>query len=145
VSTIPDDDLVARLVFDPWMRSEDKDLIWANVFQFPTEDGKVESVVWRRHAPAISDVHTHGCEKQASDRGKGKSRSTYVGAITGMVEDIKSCKSKSGSCFTVDPDPTQGIHHVHLGFSAGSTKADRSELKVILRSKFGALEPHSCP
>jgi len=104
------------------MRSEDKDLIWPNILQFPSADGQVESVVWRRHAPQIEDVHKLGCEKQKNDRAKGRTSSTYFGAITGNVGDIKSVKSKSGISLTVVPAPYEGVHHAHLGFSAGSTK-----------------------
>jgi hypothetical protein len=112
------------------MRSEDKDLIWPNIFQFPSADGQVESLVWRRHAPKIEDVHRIGCEKQRNDRAKGRANSTYFGAITGNVGDIKTVKSKSGKSFTIVHAPEQGVHHAHLGFSEGSTKADRTELKV---------------
>jgi hypothetical protein len=95
--------------------------------------------------PKLKDVHQIGCEKQKHDRAKGRNHSTYFGSITGMVLAIRGLRSKSGISFTVEPVPSEGIHHVHLGFSAGHTKVDRNELKVVLRTKFGDLEPHSCP
>ena len=144
-STIPDLHGVSRLLFEPSMRDEYKDLLWPAIFQFPSADGCVESVVWRRHARTLKDVHKIGCEKQTNDRAKGRSRSTYFGSITGNVAAIRGLRSKSGISITVVPEPSEGIHHAHLGFSAGYTKVDRTELKVMLHTRFGSLDPHSCP
>ncbi|QHP70452.1 hypothetical protein EI171_26075 [Bradyrhizobium sp. LCT2] len=142
---ISDDDLVSRLLFEPSMRKEEKDLVWDNIFQFPSDQGQCESVLWRAKAPTIDEVHSSGCAKQASDRAKGKDRSTYFGSITGKVSDIRSLKSATGACLTVEHAPDEGKSHAHIGFSPGTKKNDRSELKVMLRSAFGALEPHTCP
>lgn len=84
--TIPDQDAVSRLLFEPSMRREDTDLFWEATFQFPSDQGQVESVVWRAKVIPISGVHAFGCAKQASDRAKGKHKSTYFGAITGTLE-----------------------------------------------------------
>ena len=61
---IPEDDEVSRLLFAPLMGAPGGDLIWENVFQFPSADGYCESVVWRKYAVTIADVHALGCEKQ---------------------------------------------------------------------------------
>jgi hypothetical protein len=142
--SIEDPDMVSRLLFEPGMRSQDNDLHWENVFQFPTVDGNVESVIWRKHAISIEDVHRHGCEKQKNDRAKGRSKSTYFGAITGNVGDIRSLQSSGGIRFVVNYVPKEGKAHAHIGFSPGSKKNDRNELKFVLRAKFGNLEPHAC-
>jgi hypothetical protein len=126
------------------MRAEDKDLIWHNIFQFPSDGGQVESVIWRAKAPDLDVVHKFGCEKQASDRAKGRARSTYIGAITGNVGEIRSLKNGAAS-LTVVYKPDEGDAHAHVGFTPNATKADRNALKVLLRSKFGPLEAHTCP
>jgi hypothetical protein len=141
---IPDPDMISRLLFEPGMRDSDQDIFWDGVFQFPSDAGNCESVVWRKYAATIAEVHAMGCAKQISDRDNGRVRSTYFGAITGIVGDIRSMKSACGISFTVVHVPAEGIFHAHIGFSPGSKKNDRSELKVLLRSKFGQVESHTC-
>lgn len=142
--TIPDPDMVSRLLFDPGMRNEDKDLFWENIFQFPSNAGNCESVVWRKYAVAIENVHAIGCEKQKSDRSKGRDKSAYFGGLTGRVGDIRAIRSAGGIVFTVLHVPDEGVYHAHIGFSPGSKKTDRSEMKVLLRDKFGPIEAHTC-
>jgi hypothetical protein len=140
---IPDLDDISRLLFEPVMRL-DKDLIWENVFQFPTSGGQTESLVWRKYAATIAEVHALGCGHQAAARQKGKS-AAYFGGISGNVGDIRSLKSANGISFTIDHFPDEGQEHAHIGFTAGSQKNDRNSLKVLLRSKFGSVESHTCP
>jgi hypothetical protein len=127
------------------MRAEDEDLVWQSIFQFPSDQGQCESVVWRAKAVDIADVHALGCTKQVSDRTKGNLRSTYFGAVTGNVGEIRAIRSATGAFLTIVHVPSEGEAHAHVGFSPGTNKNDRSSLKVQLRSKFGPLEPHSCP
>jgi hypothetical protein len=142
---IPDPDMVSRLLFEPSMRGADRELFWEGIFQFPSDAGRCESVVWRKYAKDIANVHEKGCEKQSSDRSHGKNKSTYFGAITGNVGDIRSIRSASGIYLTVEHVPDEGIFHAHVGFSPGSKKNDRSTLKVLLKAKFGPVEGHACP
>jgi hypothetical protein len=139
---IPDHDHVSRLLFEPSMRV-DLDLLWPLIFQFPSDQGRVESVVWRAKAIELGTVHGLGCEKQMSDRGKGKLTSTYFGAITGNVGEIRSIRS-AGASFTVIHVPEEGDEHAHVGFSPGATKSERNALKFLHREKFGPLEAHAC-
>jgi hypothetical protein len=141
---IPDPEMVSRLLFEPSMRREDENIFWENVFQFPTAAGGCESVIWRKYAMTVADVHNLGCEKQTSDRNKGRHQTTYFGAITGNVGEIKAIRSANGICFTIVHVPDEGVFHAHVAFSPGSKKNDRTELKVLLRSKFSALEAHAC-
>ena len=142
---IPDDDFVSRLLFDPSMRNEDRDLIWPAIFQFPSDQGQCESVIWRGKVASIAEVHTLGCAKQVSDRSKGRSKSTYFGAITGNVGTVRALRSATGKFFEVVHKPDEGEEHAHMTFSAGTSKNDRNSLKLLLNSAFGPLEPHACP
>jgi hypothetical protein len=139
---ILDHDQVSRLLFEPSMRV-DQNLIWPLIFQFPSDQGRVESVVWRAKAIEIDTVHNFGCAKQVSDRSRGKLNSTYFGAITGNVGEIRSLRS-AGASFTVIHVPSEGDEHAHVGFSPGATKVERNALKVLLGSKFSPVEAHSC-
>jgi hypothetical protein len=127
------------------MKTKDRDLFWENVFQFPSNAGRCESLVWRKYAVAIDETHDLGCNKQASDRAQGRDRSVYFGAITGNAGEIRSLRSTRGIGLVIDHVPAEGIFHAHLGFSPGSEKNDRTELKAILRLKFGEVEGHQCP
>lgn len=144
LEVIPDSDTISRLLFEPFMRAEDKDVLWENVFQFSSKHGAIESVVWRKYAPTLAAVHALGCQKQTSDRAAGK-RSAYFGSLTGDVAEIRTIRSANGICFTIDHAPAEGIWHAHVGFSDGSNKNDRNSMKVMLRAKFGDVETHICP
>ena len=141
---IPDPDMVSRLLFEPSMRAGDKSLFWENIFQFPSNAGRCESVIWRKYAADMPDVHALGCEKQVRDRNNGNDKSIYFGAITGNVGDIRSIRSANGIYLTAEHVPEEGIFHAHVGFSPGSKKNDRNTLKVLLRSKFGSVDEHTC-
>lgn len=141
---IPDSDMVSRLLFEPTMRKEDLDLFWENIFQFPSNQGQCESVIWRAKAPTIEEINAFGCAKQKSDRDKGRDRSTYFGSITGKVGEIKALKSASGASLTVEHAPDEGEAHAHIGFSPGAKKNDRNELKFLLRGAFEPLDAHTC-
>lgn len=143
---IPDTDEVSRLLFEPFMRPAGRDdLHWDNIFQFPSDQGACESVVWRAKAPAMVDVHAIGCDKQGSDRKSGRTKSTYFGSITAKVAEIRALRSKGGISITVSHCPDEFEAHAHLAFSDGAKKNDKSELKVLLRAKFGPLSGHTCP
>ena len=126
------------------MRPDDNDILWNNVFQFPTSAGVTESLIWRKYAPTIVDVHSLGCSRQAAARAKGRN-SNYFGAITGNAGDIRSLKSATGISFTIDHVPAEGMEHAHISFTAGSEKNDRNSLKVMLQTKFSSVDTHLCP
>lgn len=105
---IPDEDDVSRFLFSPSMGGRGSELIWNYVFMFKTDRNYCESVVWRRYASALIDVHNIGCDKEAADRVQGKD-STYFGTLTGRVERIRAIRSKTGAHFLVVHAPEEGI------------------------------------
>jgi hypothetical protein len=143
---IPEDDEVSRLLFAPLMGAPGGDLVWDNVFQFPSADGYCESVVWRKYAPTIADVHLLGCNKQYT-RPADKKLITYTGAITATVANILKLASKNGVKFKVEHYPPDGIYHVHVAYEFDGTisKNDKVELKSELRKVFGQRSDHTCP
>jgi hypothetical protein len=141
---ISDPDLLTRLLFEPSMRREDRDLIWDSIFQFPSDQGQCESVIWRVKLPDILDVHRIGCEKQVSDRAQGRLRSTYFGSISSTARKIRSIRSTTGAFLAVNHVPEESDAHAHITFSPGANKTDRTHLKLQLRLLFGPLEAHAC-
>jgi hypothetical protein len=144
--SIPGADNVSRHLFAPGMGFPDGNLVWDNVFMFKTERNFKESVVWRKYAPKICDVHVLGCVKQTADRANGKNCS-YFGALTGNVDEIRRIRSKTGAYFEVIHVPVEGIHHAEIGYShdRALTKNDKAELKSEIRRKFHDRADHRCP
>jgi hypothetical protein len=143
---IPGDDDVSRHLFAPSMRSPSGDLIWVNVFMFKTDRNYRESVVWRKYAATIAEVHALGCTKQAGDREAGK-KFTYFGALTGNVDEVRKIRSKTGARFQVLHVPDEGNHHAEISYlhDRELTKNDKAELKDAIKKKFLARAEHTCP
>src|SRR4051812_1244204 len=100
------------------MGAADLDLIWMNIFMFKTDRNFRESVVWRKYAPDIQDVHSLGCTKEWADRRLGKD-CTYFGALSGNVDRIRDVKSAKGARLEVVHVPSEGIHHAEIGYVRG--------------------------
>jgi hypothetical protein len=143
---IPDEDDVSRHLFGPSMGSHGTDLIWDVVFMFKKDRSFRESVVWRKYAVTLADVHALGCNKQHKDRAEGKAM-TYLGALTSNVGRIRQIRSKSGARFQVYHAPEEGIQHAEIRYFHDSplTKNDKAELKNGIRKEFYERSEHRCP
>ena len=149
---MPDDHVVSRWVFYPRMTTEEHELIWHTVFEFPK--GRPESVVWRKYLPDIQHVHREGCLREACankrNEERGKDLIRYEGAISAQVGRIRSIRSSNSFGFAVAHDPSDGqpIYHAHIAYAADAdrplTKQDKIELKTLLRAVFSDLSAHSC-
>jgi len=150
VETIPSEDAVSRMIDSPekWSPEEQK-FIDERVFLFKTPD-EVESVVWRKYASAIADVHVIGCGRQAEKRrSEAHSSWTYEGATTAPVSAVRSIQNIKGDRVEVSHAPDEGIHHAHLElhFSDGKDfrKQRKADLKEAVRNLFSVIEAHRCP
>lgn len=143
---IPDDDDVSRHLFSPSMGNTGGDLVWGNVFMFKTDNQFRESIVWRKYARTLADVHGLGCQKQTNDRAAGK-KITYFGALTGNVGRIRAIRSKTGARFQVLHVPDEGIHHAEISYIQDRplSKNDKAELKRGIKEEFRDRSEHSCP
>ena len=116
-------------------------LIWkGGVFQFPTDDRQCDSVVWRKYAKSIDDVHALGCD---AEKPPGK---IYKGAITTQVGRLREVTLASGHAFEVNHEPDEGVHHAEVcvrphGKLPKSVKAD---IRKWLVQVFDPREPHEC-
>jgi hypothetical protein len=143
---IPDEDDVSRHLFAPFMGAHGADLIWDVVFMFKTDKKFRESVVWRKYAATLVEVHALGCNKQRADRTAGKNI-TYFGALTSNVGRIRKIRSKRGARFQVTHVPDEGIQHAEISYLHDSplTKNDKAELKTGIRKEFSERSEHTCP
>jgi hypothetical protein len=147
---IPSEDAVSRMIDSPEKWSpEEKKFIDERVFLFKTPD-EVESVVWRKYAPEIADVHAIGCARQAEKRlNEAHSSWTYEGAASAAVSAIRSIQNIKGDHLEVSHAPDEGIHHAHLElrFLAGNDfrKQRKADLKEAVRNLFSVMEAHRCP
>jgi hypothetical protein len=128
------------------MGAHGSDLLWINIFMFKSDRGHCESSVWRKYAQLVADVHRLGCTKQQNDRTAGRN-STYFGALTGNVGKVRGLRSKKGGRFIVVHKPDEGIQHAHIAIENPATlsKADRTELRILIRAEFTEKSEHQCP
>lgn len=144
---IPAGDLVSRHVDSPdkWL-PEERIFVELRLFMFQRPE-EVESVVWRKYAPLLSDVHTLGCDRQKVRR-EDKPHWTYEGAITATVADIREIQTPVGDGFEVLHDPDEGVHHAHIKYRLAQVqdglRQRKLDLKERLRKSFGALDSHAC-
>jgi hypothetical protein len=148
IEAIPDEDEVSRHIDSPLRFSAaEQRLIERQVFQFPSDDGNRESLIWRKYKPTLAELHAMGCERQAHKRTTNPGW-TYEGAITIVVGAIRQLRNRMGNGFVVEHDPEEGTHHVTIRFSIpegyGLKKAEKSELKDMLVRAFRPIDRHSC-
>lgn len=143
-----DDHMVSRSVFDPPMGKDLANLVWREVFQFPSDNQQCESVIWRKFAPKITRVHRIECRRQRVLRAKGRKK-TYTGALTACVGRIREFRNPNNHGFLVSHEPSEGIHHVHIQYQVSPnnplTRSDKNELKFALKVIFDDRSPHTCP
>jgi hypothetical protein len=145
---IPDGEMVGRLIDFPRMYHDSMGLIWKQVFQFP--GGQHESLVWRKYAPTVEDVHRLGCQRESEKR-ETKPDMRYSGFISSTAGAIRGIRTQRGHGFALMHIPEEGLHHIGVfyapdgGASPTSLKpGDKGELKLALGQVFGDLIPHSC-
>jgi hypothetical protein len=137
VEHVPNEEAISRLIYYPRMYEAYEGLIWQVVFEFPKST--CESVVWRRYAPGVEDVHTIG--KDIEEQKKLRRPDVrYVGFISAHVGDVRSIRTANGHSFTVMHEPSEGRHHAHVCYNSACerdlTKNDKNELKMMLRKTF---------
>lgn len=145
IESILASDEVSRHVFFPFM-FENYEIFWKKVFLFKTDNKYCESVVWRKYAPSIIDVHVLGNIKVTKDRLTHESRE-YRGAYTCLVTLIRNINTANNISIEVEHDPSndQGRHHSHLKLLIPENinkpkKNDRSEIVLKLKHVFEPLE-----
>jgi hypothetical protein len=144
---IPSQDQVSRHIDSPekW-HPDERRFVEDRLFLFKKPE-EVESMVWRKYAPLIGDVHALGCARQV-DRRVSRPDWTYEGAITAQVGEIRSIQNSAGDRFEVVHAPAEGEHHVHIECQFAQDqqylKQRKSDLKEFLRKIFSPLEAHSC-
>ena len=144
---IPGKSKITKMIFDPPMGHNVRNLIWKEVFQFPSKYDHCESVVWRRFVPAGSCVHRIGCMRQHDLRLGGRSK-TYAGSVTAQVREVRAYRNPNNHGFNVFHAPSEGIHHAHIQFAISPdnllTRNDKNELKFALEKIFSVSSPHIC-
>lgn len=152
IEPIPDSDQISRGCSVP--PGVDAESVF--VFKSDSSGARVESVIWRKYAPTLMEVHERGCartksasEKRAAD---GKDPKIYMGSMTSLVRPIRLIRTGRGFGFAVVHLPENGDNsHAHICMEAVTAssmndlkKNDRRELIHLLFKEFGKLEPHSC-
>lgn len=150
VDSIPSSDNVSRHLYYPFMYDDGNcHIAWNKIFTFQRKNKFCDSVVWRKYAESIDQVHAIGCEKVKVDNEIDPNRK-YVGAYTGSVREIRDISTDHNIHLEVVHDPTedQGIHHAHLklllpdGMKKPS-RNDRSEIFSKLEPIFKPLEENN--
>jgi hypothetical protein len=112
VEQIEDGDAVSRLIEKPGMVNDAK-WHWHVIFPFPSKDGRIESLVWRRKKVHDQEVHELGIARQAAKRARGK-QSDYLGFITAVVGHVRAARTTRGLSFLISHAPYEGDWHAHI-------------------------------
>lgn len=157
VEKIPEKDNVSRWIFAPDMYDDAQDIIdEKSIFKFKRTDkypdGEPESVVWRKYARGIYEVHNLACRKEKLDNERriegSRGQRFYRGAKTANVGKIKNISSKRKHGFVIIHEPSEGTHHAHIAYRRNPhetfNKNDKTQLKETLYKIFSELEHHSC-
>lgn len=145
---IPPEDTLSRLFM-----SVPADLDEASHFAFSSASNYVESLIWRKYAPAITDVHARGCVLQAKKLARNaNSPHRYVGARSAVKRAIEEIKSPRGLKFRITHYIENGDRaHAELQIvppanHVGKIKStDVRDLVDLLMIELSAPEPHTCP
>jgi hypothetical protein len=151
---IPDEDEASRHFW------ADDEADWGSQLPFrwdATAKERAESFIWRKYAPALADVHSRGCEREAKANAhraaEGKSARMYAGACTVAVGRIRSIHSGGGYRLDVYHLIENGdAAHVHVCMTHPTgapldnkmPKNDRRDLVHQLVETLGDIAPHSC-
>ena len=150
---IPNEDKIFRWLFEPpEVYNDAEELLWLEIFRFPSARGNCESMVWCRYAKTMRVVHRLACDRERALLREGKSRN-YRGALAGNVGQVRRVRNLNGHGFTASHEPSEGPYHAHICYAprAGSTldsltKNDKKELRYSLGKVFGGnLDRHTCP
>lgn len=136
---IADEDNVSRQVYAPRMGTVGN-FNWPQVFEFPSDAGKKESVVWRKIAVTDGEVHTLGRDREARQKAAGKNVD-YTGFMTARAGDIRAKRTTRGHTFRVYPDKSEGDAHAVIQVIAAEgierlNKNDNSDVRAIMQCLF---------
>lgn len=149
---IPNDAQVCRLVDRPRMLDIYNNLIYENIFAFPSnedpEQNERESLVWTKYAIPPEEVHCIGCEREMAKR-RVRADMRYGGYIAAAVGAIRGKSTARGHGYFVEHVPIEAkLYHAEVGLKpAGGEKlkkTDKDELRFVLREIFSPLVGHTC-
>ncbi len=138
---ISDNDNVSRAFFTPRMGTL-SNLKWDEIFQFPSEQGSRESVIWRAVLQSDNCVHIHNLAHIKNKKLSNPSfNQNYLGFFTSTVVNIRSKKTDRGHTFSVYHAPNEGEYHAEISVvvASGLTKLSRNDkidVRVIMQKLF---------
>lgn len=124
--------------------------IWHEIFVFPSDAGRVESVVWRSVIITDAELNNLGCAEAADARANGKPAIEYRGSMTARAGDITQLKTTRGHGFSLHHVPEDGRKwHVHIKVEEAPnttvSKNDKSDIRALMQKEFLPFYPHVCP
>jgi len=145
---IPDEDIINRSIYLPQHPNFDA----VSSFVFDSSE-RSESVIWRKYARTMFEVHAIGCAIQArmnlSRIRNGKSADRrYRGAIEGIVARVRQIRSQRSHGLVVEHEPHEGEAHAEIAIrTAQGAKLkpnDVQEIREHLGRVFSPMVPHAC-
>lgn len=148
VEKIPNEDFVSRLIFDPPMGPDLKNLIWTEAFRLQSDSNYCDSIVWRKYVPDMKFLHSLGCKRERNFQYQGKDK-VYRGSITAEVVSIRRHKNPNGHGFCVVHEPKEGQSHAHICYDIAPdkdlTKNDKNDLRMaLIKNIFTDRSAHKC-
>ncbi len=142
---IEDNDCLSRLLYEPaQILPGSSYYIRDKLFEFPSNAGRLESLVWRKKCLTSYDVNSLGCEQETLRINKA---SHYRGYVSAIASQIRNIRLKNGHKLLVFHSPEEGDWHVHIHFCTNGTpsKPDKSDVRAALEKIFVDFVEQSCP
>ncbi len=138
---ISDNDKLSRAYFTPRMGNENG-YIWQQIFEFPSNYGLKESVIWRYILQQDDCVHTHNLKHLEAKKLKNPLlNESYSGFFTATAQSIRSETTSIGHGFDVYHAPAEGNWHAEISIILKTghlklSKNDKSDVRAIMQYLF---------
>ncbi len=144
---IPDSGQISRWVWEHMLDKKTGELLWEPFFEFRKRSNQCESVIWRKYARSLRDVHQLGCAEERRRRVEGHN-STYKGATTAGVGSLRDYQNPNGHGFSVNHEPSESQWHAEVCYRISVenalTAVDKAELRQAAFDHFSDFRRHVC-
>lgn len=145
VEPIPDVDELGRLIYFPVMYRDSEDLVFGSVFQFPTDQGNCECLVWSKYAPIPAGMHEIGF-RDLEIKKERRANARYDGFKLVTAGHVRNLQTTTGHGFNLIHEPAEGDYHALVSFRiAANTNFNKSEKNDLKARLFQALGPLVSP
>lgn len=126
---------MSRAIIKPRMMAGADSLVWNEIFQFTSNSGRVESLIWMQIAVCEKCVHVLGLRIQGDRPTK-----QYAGFLRSDVSTISASRTVRGHWFSLSHKPDEGEWHVHIKVESPEgvsiSPQDKLDIRALMQDAF---------